>query len=71
MLASKTMVPLGSWSAGRPVAVPSTAGVSRYLKCARAPGVPFVMAWQVVQAMPLARMMALCVPDAWRPKASL
>ena len=69
--ASKTMVPLGSWSAGRPVAVPSTAGVFRYLKCAAAPLLPLVMLWQVVQAMPLARMAALCVPKAWRPKASL
>jgi len=65
------MVPLGNWSAGRPVAVPSTAGVFRYLKCASAPLLPLVMLWQVVQAMPLARVAALWVPAAWRPKASL
>ena len=41
------------------------------MKCAAAPLLPLVMLWQVVQAMPLARVAALWVPKAWRPKASL
>src|ERR1035438_9396931 len=71
MRGSKKMVPLGIWSAGVPVAVPSTAAVLRYLKWARAAGEPLAMLWQVVQAMPLADTMALWVPMLWRPKASL
>ena len=55
------MVPLGSWSEGVPL-VPSTAVVFKYLKCANAPGEPLPMLWQVVQAMPLLRLVALWVP---------